>query len=175
MDNNFNNPQQFNGQPQQFNGQPQYYGQPKAPSNLNVLGLISVILSGVGFLMAILGTAFTCACSASKTYSDKNDSGKFRTSLIIILAIIGGVMCIVGMVLGILAAKQKSILAMIGVAVGLTGAVVGIIPTMTVCSYNCAANAEKKKNEKKNSSDDYDFDYDFGYDFGYDFDSDDWY
>lgn len=151
--NNINNPQQFNGQPQQFNGQPQqqYYGQPqqyKKQVNINVNALIALICSSLGTILSIIGTACTCACSASKTAKiDELTKSPYKTSLIIILAIIGAIIALVGVVFAILALlkDKKNMMAIVALGLGILGFVIGFLPAMVVCGYNCSLNSAYKK------------------------------
>lgn len=168
MDNNFNGqaPQQpvYQAQPQQpvYQAQPQQpvYAQapspvyqpqqPSQPPKMNVLELISVILSGVGLLLAILGTTFMCTCSAAETWNWKRSGAKnlFVSHPIMVLAIIGGLMAIAGVVLAIMALKQKNApvkagkLAWIAAAVGVFATFYAFLPTLTICGYNCALESE---------------------------------
>lgn len=155
MDNNQNFNQQqpqnnvFQQQPQNGAQQPnnmfqQQFQQPKQPSNMNMNELISIILSGVGFLMVFLGTIFTCSCSATKFVEE----GEFGLSAIFILTIFGIIACAAGVVLAIMALKQKDAavkadkLAKIAAVVGVAGVVFGLLPLITMCGYNCSLNSE---------------------------------
>lgn len=120
-----------------------YTQAPKQPSNLNILELIAVICSGVGTLLSILGTILTCSCSANKTFDVTRvamSSSKYVMSAVFILTIFGVIIAIAGVVLAIITLKQKkaSKLSYIAIAVGIFGVLYGLIPTFTICGYNCS-------------------------------------
>ncbi len=53
------------------NNQNNVFGQSpvqKAPANFNIIELIAIACAGVGLLMVVLGTIFTCTCSAKKAF-----------------------------------------------------------------------------------------------------------
>ncbi len=180
MDNNFNQ-QQATGQPvyqqqqmpqaqapvqqvyqqQMPAGQPVYQQAPKKPSNTNTKELLALILSGVGALMAVIGSILTCSCSASKTYDAENMMGSVMgslgtilggsaemdihsTSAVMIVALIGAIVAAVGVVFGVLAIKDKNAtvkagkMAYIAMAVGVFGLMYGLLPVLTICGYNCS-------------------------------------
>lgn len=159
MDNNFNQGQPIQAQPQysqqpiqpqqadpfgqQQYSQPQYTQQPQAPkqpSKINLFELLSIILAGSGMFMVFLGTIFTCSCSASKSVKD----GKFTMSPVMVLTILGIMVAIAGVVLAVLAlkdtksAKKADKLAKLGGLIGIFAVIYGILPTVTVCGYNCS-------------------------------------
>lgn len=160
MDNNQNfgqQPQQpvnnMNVQPQQqqnnvFGQQPmnnnmyqqQFMQQPPKQPTFNMLELISIICSGVGFLMVFFGTIFTCNCSATKW----SDTAKFSLSPIFILTIFGIIVAAAGIVIAIMALKKTDApikadkLAKVAVILGIAAVVFGILPLVTICGYNCA-------------------------------------
>lgn len=155
--------QQVPQQQAQMPGQPVYQQAPKKPSNINIKELVALICSGVGTLLAVLGSIFTCSCSASKTY-DADDmmnnvlgslnsllggssSGTLidhSTSAVMIIALIGAVIAVVGVVFGILAIKDKNAtvkagkMSYIAIAVGVFGFMYGVLPVLTICGYNCS-------------------------------------
>lgn len=172
-------PQQpvYQAQPQQpvYQAQPQQpvYAQapspvyqpqqvPKQPSKINVLELIAIICSGVGALFAILGTTFMCACSASETYNYKREDygdPMFVSHPIMVLAIIGGLVAIAGVVLAIIATKQKNAavkagkLAWVAAIVGVFATLYAFLPTFTICGYNCSLESAKDNMIKKQQQD----------------------
>jgi len=111
----------------------------------NAMAVMALVFSAAGTLMSILGTAFTCSCSASKTFAE--DSGKYQTSLVMILAILGAVIALVGAVFAILALKndRKNVLALISLALGVFGFAIGFLPAITICGYNCSLEGAKTK------------------------------
>lgn len=170
MDNNFNQQQPQQGQPvyQQPQGQPMYqqpmYQQPpKKPASINVMELVALICSAVGTVMAIVGSALTCSCSASKSWDAdalasniKSNgfaaladftSGSHKMSLVCIIAILGAIIAAAGVVLAIVALKQKNVavkagkLAYVAAAVGVFGFMYGLLPVLTICGYNCSLNS----------------------------------
>lgn len=134
-----------NGFPQQqpMNNMYQQFAQqaPKQPK-VNVMELIALICAGVGFIMVVFGTIFTCNCSASKW----GETAKFSLSPIFILTIFGVVAAVAGIVLAIVALKQKDAqvkadkLAKLAIILGAAGAIFGLLPLFTICGYNCALN-----------------------------------
>ena len=155
--------QQVPQQQAQMPGQPVYQQAPKKPSNINIKELLALICSGVGTLLAVLGSIFTCSCSASKTYDADNmvnnvlgslnsllggsSSGTLidhSTSAVMIMALIGAVIAAVGVVFGILAIKDKNAtvkagkMSYIAIAVGVFGFMYGVLPVLTICGYNCS-------------------------------------
>ncbi len=138
---------------------------PRQPLSFNLLELIGIILAGVGMLMVFLGTIFTCSCSAKK--SMENFDIKYSTSAIFILTLFGILIAAAGVVLAILALKdQKSPnkagkIAKVAVALGVFAMIYGILPTVTICGYNCSLNnaAEDAINDSYGSpyNDIYDF------------------
>lgn len=186
MDNNFNQ-QQASGQPvyqqqmpvqqqmpaqqqmyQQMPGQPMYQQQaPKKPSNTNTKELLALILSSAGAFLAVLGSIFTCSCSASNAYDAESlmstamgsigtilggsaasvSMDIHSTSAVMIVALIGAIMAAVGVVFAILAIKDKNAtvkagkMSYIAVAVGVFGVMYGILPILTICGYNCSLNS----------------------------------
>lgn len=177
MDNNFNQQQPQQGQPvyQQPQGQPMYqqpqqgqpvyqqpqghpmyqqpmYQQPpKKPLNINWFEVSALICSIIGFIMSVLGSSLTCACSASKTFDPQRvvtvASNRFVTSPVFVISIIGAVFAIAGIVLAIVAIKKQCAvkagkIAYIAMAVGAVGFVYGVLPVLTICGYNCSLNSE---------------------------------
>lgn len=148
MDNNFN---------QQPQGQPVYQQVPKQPGKLNMLELIALICSAVGAVMAILGTIFTCSCSASKTFDLERESSDstYVISAVFIVTIIGVVIAIAGVVLAIVALKQNNAaakagkLSYIAAAVGVFAILYGLIPTFTICGYNCALDSATEEMQEE--------------------------
>ncbi len=141
---------------QQVPQQPVYPQAPKKPSNTNTKELLALILSGVGAIMAVLGSILTCSCSASKTWDADELVGTFysvfsgsihSTSAVMIVAILGAIVAAAGIVLGILAIKDKNAtvkagkMAYIAIAVGVFGVMYGILPVLTICGYNCSLNS----------------------------------
>ena len=112
---------------------------PKQPSNLNVMELVAVICSGVGLLMAVLGSTLYCSCSASARY--ETGSTGYTNSAVMIVAIFGVIIAVVGVVMAILSIKKEgkaSKLASLAAIVGVFAILYGIIPTITICGYNCS-------------------------------------
>ena len=156
MDNNIN--QQPQGQPvyQQPQGQPMYQQPmyqpaPKKPLMINWFELGALICSIVGFIMSVLGSSLTCACSASKTFDPKRvvtvASNRFVTSPVMVVSIIGAVFAIAAIVLAIVALKKQCAvkagkIAYIAIAIGAVGFVYGVLPVLTTCGYNCSLNSE---------------------------------
>lgn len=127
MDNNFNqNQQQFdpfaNGTQNQA---------PKKPVG-DIFPLLSIILSGVGMLLVFIGTILTCTCSKAGS-----------TSPVFILTIFGIIAAIAGAVMAILSVKdvkqvaKANKIAIVGFVVGVFAIIYGILPTVTICGYNC--------------------------------------
>ena len=134
------------------------------PSGINVMELIALICSGVGTVMAIVGAALTCSCSASKTWDSKTymaNMVKFelhKTSLVWLVAFFGALIAITGVVLAIVALKQKNVavkagkLSYIAIAVGSFGFLYGILPILTICGYNCSLNSSYEDTMKNSFS-----------------------
>ena len=132
---------------QQMPGQPVYQQQaPKKPSNINVMELVAIICSGVGLLMSVLGTALYCSCSASATF--EAGSGEYTNSAVMIVAIFGVLIAIGGVVCAVLTIKKDGDkagkMAYIAAAVGVFAVLYGLIPTLTICGYNCSLNSAKE-------------------------------
>ena len=135
------------GQPQAnpYGQQAGPYGQPpyKAPLKINIMELIAIICAGVSLIMVILGTILTCTCSATKSQQIKYQAG-YVTSPVIALSICGVVVAIAAVVLGIMAIKNKNAvvkagkISQIAVVIGCSAILIGSIPAMTVCGYNCS-------------------------------------
>ena len=147
MDNNFN--QQASQQPvyqqapqQQMYQQPMYQPAPKKP--INVMELVAIICAGVSVIMAILGATFTCSCSASQP-SDARFL-KYSLSAIFILSIFAAIIAAAGAVCAIIALKQKDAvvkagkMSYIAIAACVFAIIYALIPTITVCGYNCSMN-----------------------------------
>ena len=130
---------------QQMPQQPMYQQAPKQPSNMSVMALIAIICSGVGLLMSVLGTLFYCSCSASATFESGSDG--YTNSAVMIVAILGVLVAVAGVVCAILAIKKDGEkagkMAYIAAAVGVFAVLYGIIPTLTICGYNCSLNSAK--------------------------------
>ena len=177
MDNNFNQQQvPQNQQPQQpvyqqqvpqnqqpvyqQPQQPMYQPQaPKQPSTTNTTEMLALICSAVGAIMAIIGSIFTCSCSASKSWDVETLTGLsslvkstsiHSTSWVCLVAIFGAVIAAVGVVLAIVALKKKDApvkagkIAYVAIAVGAFGVMYGILPVLTICGYNCSLNSAMK-------------------------------
>lgn len=152
MDNNFNQ-QQAQGQPvyqqqmpqQQVQGQPVYQQAPKQPSNINIMELVALICSAVGLFMSVLGTMLYCSCSADATF--EADSTGYTNSAVMIVAILGVLVAIAGVVCAIITIRKEGEkagkMAYIAAAVGVFAIMYGIIPTLTICGYNCSLNSAK--------------------------------
>ena len=143
MDNNFN--QQAPQQPmyqqapqQQMYQQPMYQQAPKKPMNMKEL--LAFICSVAGAFFAILGATLTCSCSASKTAK----ADEYTLSAVFIVAIFAAMAAAAGVVLAIMALKEKDAavkagkLSYIAIAVGVFGVLYALIPTITICGYNCS-------------------------------------
>lgn len=128
MDNNFNqNQQQFDPF---ANGMQNNQTSKKQTGNM--LPIISIISSGVGMLLVFIGTILTCSCSKAGS-----------TSPIFVLTIFGIVAAIAGAVLAIVSVKdvkqiaKASKIAIVGFVLGVFAIIYGILPTVTICGYNC--------------------------------------
>lgn len=159
MDNNMNQ------QPVYQQQAPMYQQAPKQPSNNNMLGLIALICSAVGLVMALLGVTLYCTCSASATF--EAGSTGYTNSAVMVVAIIGVLIAVAGVVLAILEMKKDSgnKIACIAAAVGVFAVLYGIIPTMTICGYNCSLQSASEDMANTDAGDlDLDLDdFDFGY------------
>lgn len=163
MDNNFNQqaPQQMPQQPvyqqapqQQMYQQPMYqqpmYQAPVPKKPQNMKELLAFILAATGALMAILGTTFTCTCSASKSM----EKAKFSLSPIFILAIFAAIIGAAGVVLAIMALKEKNAavkagkLSYLAIAIGGFAVVYALLPVFTICGYNCSLESAQEKAAK---------------------------
>ncbi len=139
--------------------QPVYVQAPKQPPKFNTMELVALICSGVGLLMAIIGTLCYCSCSASATFESGSDG--YTNSAVMIVAILGVLVAVVGVVFAILALKQKDVpvkagkLAYVAAAVGIFAVLYGIIPTITICGYNCSLNNAYEDMENMDMSDIY--------------------
>lgn len=163
MDNNFNQqapqqpvyqqaPQQMPQQQmyqqapqQQMYQQPMY--QPAAPKKpMNTKELIAFICSAAGAFFAILGATLTCSCSASKSMGE--GSKGYSLSAVFIVAIFAAFAAAAGVVLAIMALKEKDAavkagkLSYIAIALGVFGVLYALIPTITICGYNCSLQGE---------------------------------
>lgn len=182
MDNNFNQGQPIQAQPAQPTQtqysqqpvQPQYsqqpndpfgnqYSQPKQPAKFNLFELIGIICSGVGMLLVFFGTIFTCTCSAD--YKTIAKAGGYTMSPVFILTIIGILAAIAGVVISILAIKDTKSevkagnIAKIAAGLGVFAVIYGLLPTVTICGYNCSLNnnmLEDYQNDLEDSLDDLD-------------------
>lgn len=159
MDNNFNQ-QQTQGQPvyqQQAQSQPVYQQAPKQPSNINVMELVAIICSAVGLFMSVIGTLLYCSCSASASFETGSEG--YTNSAVMIVAILGALIAIGGVVCAILAIKKngekKSKMSYIAAAVGVFAILYGIIPTLTICGYNCSLNNAVEDYEEAQETMDY--------------------
>lgn len=143
-----------------FNQQPVAQAAAKKSST----ALIALICSAVGMVTAVIGSILTCSCSASKSFDvDKMFESSmgalgsllgggsdvaldtYATSLVWIVAVLGAIISIVGVVFGIMALKKDGAskkMALIAIAVGAFGAFYGILPVLTICGYNCSLNGE---------------------------------
>ena len=149
-------------QPQQaYQPQGGYYVPPKAPSNLNVLELAGFICSAVGFVLAILGTFLSCAFSASNSVNSMSKTLRFMSgSAMIWFAIVGVVVAAAGIVLIIISTiqskkggKKTGIFSTVGAALAVAAIIFGMLPNLTICTYNCQVNdkVEDKVNEQYSS------------------------
>lgn len=149
MDNNFNQQNPMPGQPvyQQnpMPGQPVYQQIPKQPAKINMIEIVSLICSSVGLLMAIIGTLCYCSCSASNVDTTTR-IGRYSNSPVMLVSIFGAIVALTGVVLAIVALKQKNAtvkagkMAYVALAVGVFATLYAIIPTITICGYNCSLN-----------------------------------
>ena len=159
-------PQQMPQQPvyQQAPMQAQYQPAPKKPATVNFMEIIALLASGVGAFMAILGSILTCSCSAYESWDYKRyakfdgDELKYnlhKMDLIVIFAILGAIIAAAGVVMAIVALKQKNAavkagkLAYVAIAVGAFGVIYGILPMLTICGYNCSLDSNYKDLIKK--------------------------
>lgn len=147
------------------NNQNNVFGQSpvqKAPANFNIIELIAAACAGVGLLMVILGTIFTCTCSAKKTFSINGD-GEHGLSAVFIVTIFGVIFALAAIILAVIAIKQKDApvkagkLSQISFVVGCFATLVGLLPLFTICGYNCSLNNAAEDTANKDF-DDYDFD-----------------
>ena len=160
MDNNQNNvynQQPYGGQPQQQTPFGYAQQQPKAPAKFNLYELLALCFAGVALVMVVLGTIFTCTCSA-KTIVEEYKAG---LSGVVTVSIIGVVFAVAAVVMAILAYKLKSNvpagkMAAVSFIVGAVAAVFGLMPVITICGYNCSINnyegrsySDLSKSEKK--------------------------
>ncbi len=115
------------------------------PPKFNLLELLSIICSGVGFLMAIIGTITTCSCSTSKSFLTESES--FGVSLSWLIVLFAVIIAAAGIVLAIMALKQKGAaikadkIAKLAFIVGVTAVVFGLLPLFTMCGYTCSLNS----------------------------------
>lgn len=118
-----------------------------ASKKLSVLSLIGIICAGVSLIFAILGTTFTCACSASKTVNTAAMIGeKYKMSAMLVFSILAVIIAIAGIVLAIIAlaknrADKVAVLALIVAGVAF---IYALLPMLTICSYNCSLNNSHK-------------------------------
>ena len=150
------------------NNQNNVFGQSpvqKAPANFNIIELIAAACAGVGLLMVILGTIFTCTCSAKKTFDSSSD-GQHGLSAVFIVTIFGVMFALAAVVLAVIAIKQKDAavkagkLSQVSFVVGCFATMVGLLPLFTICGYNCSLNNASEKMSDMDE-DDYDDLYDF--------------
>ncbi len=120
------------------------YAAPKKPLPINLFELISYICAGVGMLMVFFGTLFTCICSAK--FETVAKAGKLTMSPIFILTIFGIIIAGAGVALAIVAIKdtkspvKATKFAKLAAVVGVFAIIYGILPTVTICGYNCNLN-----------------------------------
>ena len=144
MDNNQNMEQQ-----QQTNNDmfaQQFSQNTNGGTKVDIMSILPIILSGVGCFMALLGTIFTCTCSASKSYDVSNmltgaiKGNAFTTSGAITVSIIAALIAVAGVVLGFLAVKKnaENKMAKISIALGAFAFLLAVIPAITICGYNCS-------------------------------------
>lgn len=143
MDNN----QKLEQEPQTNDMFSQQFSQNTNSGNkVDIMSLLPAILSGVGFLMAFLGTIFTCTCSASKSYDAKNmltgalKGGAYTTSGAISISIIGAVAAVAGIVMAFMAIKKNAEdkMSKIGLVLGACAFFLAVLPAVTICGYNCS-------------------------------------
>ena len=159
MDNNFNQqaPQQPTYQQPMYQ-QPMYQPAPKKPSNINVMELVALICAGFAIVMAILGATLTCTCSASKTFD--GDSDGYSLSAVFILSIFAVLFAIGAVVCAIIGIKQQNTatkagkMSYIAIAVAVFAFFYALIPTITVCGYNCSLNNAQEQWEDDYQDDD---------------------
>lgn len=146
------------------NNQNNVFGQSpvqKAPANFNIIELIAAACAGVGLLMVILGTIFTCTCSAKKAFESGSDG--HGLSAVFIVTIFGVIFALAAIVLAVIAIKQKDAavkagkLSQISFVVGCFATLVGLLPLFTICGYNCSLNNAAEDTADKDV-DDYDWD-----------------
>ena len=140
-----------NQQYAQGNAFQQQYMAPQPPK-YNLFELISIICSGLGMIMVILGTVLTCSLSASRISDRIDDIKSWKDALslspVFIVAVIGIMVAIAGMVLAIVALKQKNAviqagkIAKLAVVLGGVAVVFGVLPLITMCGYNGALSNE---------------------------------
>jgi len=115
----------------------------------DIFGLIALISAGISAVLAVLGTTFVCACSASKSWSIKGiaeDGDLHKLSMTMLLSIFAIILAIVAIVFAILAnMKANSLMGKIALLVGVVALLYAAIPMFTICGYNCALNGAMKK------------------------------
>lgn len=144
-----------NNQQNAFNTQPNMQASNMQMSNskrVSVLELVGLILASVGLLMSFIFTIWSCNASAmNSTVSAivKTSSYKyadwFEGSFLVIGAIIGVIMAIAGIVLVFVAKIQKKkvgVLGKITILIAFLAILLGTIPNVTICAYNCSLNDE---------------------------------
>ena len=143
------------------NNQNNVFGQSpvqKAPANFHIIELIAIACAGVGLLMVVLGTIFTCTCSAKKAF-EGTSAGEHGLSAVFIVTIFGVIFALAAIVLAVIAIKQNGCkkLSQISFVVGCFATLTGLLPLFTICGYNCSLNNAAEKTSEKDA-DDYDWD-----------------
>ena len=90
------------------NNQNNVFGQSpvqKAPANFNIIELIAIACAGVGLLMVVLGTIFTCTCSAKKAF-EGTSAGEHGLSAVFIVTIFGVIFALAAIVLAVIDRKS---------------------------------------------------------------------
>ena len=107
--------------------------------NKKLFELIGMGCSGFGLLLTLIFGAVTCSFSASNVFSD--DGFDFSGSYMYILVVFAMMISIAGAVLAFLSmtkGEKPSIFVIIAFACTLTAIVLGTIPHITICAYNCS-------------------------------------
>lgn len=155
-----------NNQQNAFQTQPNMQASNTQMSNNNqvsVLELVGLILAAVGLLVSFIFTI--CSCNASATNSAvstlvQSSSYKFEDwfegSFLVIGAIIGVIMAIAGIVLVFVAKAQQKKIGVIGkitILIAFIAILLGTVPNITICAYNCSLNGQVEDQMKKTISD----------------------
>lgn len=116
------------------------------PKKLNVMELVALACAAVALIMTVLGSTLYCACSASKMVEE----GTHSNSAVMVVAILGAIVAVVGIVFAVMALKKDGgKLSYVAMVVALFAFLYGIIPTITICGYNCSLNSASEDMAKE--------------------------